>query len=114
MSYYISPLRLIAGVVFILAGLILYYGLETILALPIILIVAGGALVLTVVTGRRPRGGDVALLVIALVVFDLTASGPSLNWSGETATYSASRSEVAVNRLTLKADAGFGGVQIMF
>ena len=114
MSYYFSPLRLIAGAIFVLAGLFVYYGFRTVFAIPIVLIVAGGALVLVVLTRHRPGGGDIALLVVALIIFSLAASGPSLTAPRETATFSASRSQVNVNQVALKADAGFGGVRILF
>ncbi|MCL4436620.1 MAG: DUF4097 domain-containing protein [Thaumarchaeota archaeon] len=114
MSYYFSPLRLIAGVVFILAGVFAYYGFRTIFALPVVLIVAGGALVLVVLTKHRPGGGDIALLVFALLVFGVVTSGPISTLPQETVTYSASRSQVNVNQVALKADASFGGVRILF
>ena len=114
MSYYFSPLRLIAGFVFVLAGLFAYYGFRTVFALPIVLIVAGGALVLVVLTGRRPGGEDIALLVIALLAFGLVVSGPSFTGPRETITYSASRSQVNVNQVVLNTDASFGSVTILF
>ncbi|MCL5318770.1 MAG: hypothetical protein M1503_11000, partial [Thaumarchaeota archaeon] len=114
MSFYFSPLRMIAGAVFVLAGLFAYYGFRTVFALPVVLIVAGGALVLVVLTGRRPGGGDIALLVFALLAFGVVASGPISTGPQETVTYSASRSQVNVNQVALKVDASFGEVRILF
>jgi hypothetical protein len=113
-SYRFSPLRLIAGAVFVLAGLFAYYGFRTVFALPVVLIVGGGALVLVVLTGRRPGGGDIALLVIALLVFGFAASDSILTGPRETVTYSALRSQVDVGKVAVHADASFGGITILF
>jgi DUF4097 and DUF4098 domain-containing protein YvlB len=114
MASNISPLRLLAGTVFVLAGIFVYYSVQAIFALPLILIIAGGALVLIVLAGHRPSGGDTTIFVISIFVFGLAASGPGLMGPRETVTYSATASQIGVDRISLDVKATFGSVDISF
>jgi hypothetical protein len=106
-------LRLAAGVLFILAGLFAYYGINFGVSFALVFIAAGVAVVIIGVLGHRARPGDVALFVIGLVVLAIVAS--NYNFSTENAyTYSITKGEVSASRIAIVANTNFGSITIKF
>jgi len=110
----VAYLRLLAGILFILAGLSAYYGVSIDAAMPLVLIAAGVALILIVLVRLKPKGGDVALFLIGLLTLGFTASGMDLAVPSQTVTYSALRGQVDVDRIHVDASAEFGSIDILF
>jgi len=61
-------LRVLGGILFVLAGAAYYFGITVAFSAPLVFIVAGAAVVLLALIGHRARGGDVAIFVIGLLV----------------------------------------------
>ncbi|HZW58438.1 MAG TPA: hypothetical protein VFF30_19275 [Nitrososphaerales archaeon] len=112
-----SPvLGVLAGIVFIIAGLAAFLHLEIGLSIAIVLIIAGAGVVLVGVAGFRTRGWDIALFVISLIVL---ASIVSTNYytpstTNAVYTYSATRAQVSASKIDLFASAGLGSVDVGF
>jgi hypothetical protein len=108
-------LRLLAGIVFLLAGLFAYYHVP-LGALGIVLVVAGIVIIAIPLAGHRPQGGDVALFVIALIAMAASASATSFegtNYVGTgIAVYSASASSLHATAVDLSVSANLGSISI--
>ncbi len=106
-------LRLVAGLVIVLAGLLVYLKVNLGLSFAVVFVLAGLAVVVIGFLGHRARGPDIAILVISLVVFAGAAS--SYNYSTtSTHSYSATRSEVTISTIMINATTRFGGIAIKF
>jgi hypothetical protein len=108
--------RVAAGLIFLLAGLLAYYGIIFEAPIALVLVIAGVAIVVAVFAGHRSRPGDLAAFVIALLV--LAAVGAGLNFqsfSGPVAAnYSAGSSSIPSNRIILSAKSSTGSISIDF
>jgi len=106
-------LRLAAGLIFILSGLLVFYRVNLGLSFALVFVVAGVAVVAIGLLGHRARGGDIALLIVGLIIFAGVAS--SYNYSSTaTHTYIATKSEVSVSRIAIDASTDFGSIAIRF
>ena len=106
-------LRLVAGLVVVLAGLLVYFKVNLGLSFAVVFVLAGIAVVVIGLLGHRARAPDIALLIIGLVVFAGVAS--SYNYSTTSAhSYSATRSEVPTSIIMINATTHFGGITIKF
>jgi hypothetical protein len=109
-------LRVLGGLLFILAGVAYYLGISIASSIFLLFIAAGVAVVLVGVFGRRVRGGDVAIFVIGLLVLSVFISpgfGPG-NPGSERITHSAARSAVSAHQIDLLASADIGSISISY
>lgn len=108
--------RVAAGLLFIFAGLLAYYGIIFETSIALILVIVGVAIVVAVFAGHRARPGDLAVFVIALLV--LAAVGAGLNFQSFSgpiaASYSAGSSNIPGNRIFLTAKSNTGSISIDF
>jgi hypothetical protein len=108
-------LRLLAGIVFLLAALFAYYHVP-LGALGIVLVVAGIVVIAIPLAGHRPQGGDVALFVIALIVMAASASVTSfegMNYVGtRVSVYSVSAGSLHATAVDLSVSANLGSISI--
>ena len=108
-------LAILAGVVFVLAGLAALFHLEIGFAVALIFIVGGAAVVLVAIAGFRTRSWDIALFIISMIVF---ASVVSTNYylpSGNTIlTYSATNAQVNASRIDLLVTSSLGSINVQF
>jgi len=108
-----SPLRLVAGVVFILSGALAYFRVNLGLSTALVFVLAGVAVIAVGMLGRRARPADVAILIIALIIFAGVAS--SANYSTvNTRTYNVTRGEIAASRIEIDSNTRFGGITVKF
>lgn len=113
MSSRIPFLKLIAGALFLLAGLFIYLGVSIPFSIPILLIIAGLTLIAVVLIGYKPTGGDVALFLAALLVLGVVTTGAQ-PWEPTSVTYSAQKDEVDAKRISATVSANFGSIDIAF
>lgn len=83
------------------------------LSLALVLVFAGVLVMIIGYLGRRAKPIEVALLVIALIVFAGVVSTVSYSASG-TKTYSASKSQISVSRIAINASSKFGSISVRF
>jgi hypothetical protein len=103
-------LRALAGIVFLLAGLFVYYRIP-VGPLGLALVIAGVVVIAIPLLGHRPQGGDVALFIIALIV--LAASTGAYSYRGmRVAVFSAPATAFHVNRVDLSASTNLGSIAI--
>ena len=105
--------RALGGALLVVAGLFAYYGVNLGVS-SILLIVAGGVvLIAAVAVGHRPRFWDVALFAVALLVLSGVTAGYAPS-GGHTATYSASRSQLQTDSVSLVVSSSAGSVDVAF
>lgn len=114
MSNGVPLLKLVAGALFVLAGFSVHYGVRTALSIPIVLMITGGTIILIVLTGYRPKSGDIAFFVIGLLILGVVTSAPGLAGPRETVVYSVQSDQVDVDRIYITVDANFGAIGIDF
>jgi hypothetical protein len=106
-------LRLVAGLIFLLSGLFVLYKVNLGLSFALVFVIAGVAVLAIGFLGHRARGFDIALLVIALIIFAGVASTYSYP-STSSRTYTATKSDVNVSRIAIDASTDFGSISIKF
>jgi len=106
-------LRLFAGLVFIVAGLLIYYNVNLGFSLALVLVVAGAAVVVIGLLGHRARPADIALFVISLLVLAGVASSYNFT-TGTEHTYSATKTQVSVSHISIDATTSFGSITLRF
>ncbi len=105
-------LRVVSGVVFVLAGLVAYFRIN-IGVLGLIFIVAGGGIIALTLLGHKAQGGDVALFIISVLV--LAVAGTNFVPIGTSqVNYSGQRSAISVNRIDVSASTSIGSVELLF
>lgn len=105
-------LRVVSGVVFVLAGLVAYFRIS-IGVLGLIFIVAGGGIIALTVLGHQAQGRDVALFIISVLV--LAAAGTSFVPIGAgQVNYFGQRSAISVNRIDISASTSLGSIEFSF
>lgn len=105
-------LRVFGGALLVLAGFMAYYG-AGIGPSAILLLVVGGVVVLVAaVTGHRARPLDVCIFILGMLVLGTISSGYSGGMS--TVTYSATRSQVHSNAMSIDASASTGSITVGF
>ena len=106
---------ILAGIIFVLAGLSAIFHLEFGFSIALIFIVGGAAVVVVAIAGFRTRGWDIALFIISMIVL---ASVVSTNYylpSGNTiSTYSATNAQVNASDIDLLASSSLGSINVLF
>ena len=108
-------LGVLAGIVFIFAGLAAYFHFETGLSLALVFVIAGAAVVLIGVAGLKIRTWDLVLFIIGLIIlanvvgfnyYQTTTSG--------TSSYYVSSSNISTSKIEILANSVLGGVDVHF
>jgi hypothetical protein len=68
-------LRVLAGAIFVLAGLFAYYGVTFGASLALVLVIAGAVVIVVALAGHRAYALDIAVFVVALIILGGVASG---------------------------------------
>jgi len=106
-------LRLVAGLIFVTSALFVFYKVNLGLSFALLFVIAGVAVLAIGFLGHRARGFDIALLVIALIIFAGVAS--TYNYTSiSSRTYTATKSEVSVSRILIDVRTDFGSISIKF
>lgn len=106
-------LRLAAGLVFVLAGVFVYFRVNLGLSLALVLVLAGVVVLAVGFLGRKGRPLDVAILIVALIVFAGAASSVNYSASGSR-TYIVAKSAISVSRIEIDPTAKFGSITVKF
>jgi hypothetical protein len=105
-------LRVIGGALLVLAGLVAFYGVSIGASAALLLVLGGSVVVVVAFLGHRPRPLDVAVFFVGILVLGVVSvgysSGPQL------VTYSAIRSQVHSNSISLAVTSGTGSVSVGF
>ena len=110
------PIRILGGVLIVLAGFAAYFGVKVssgVPILPVALVVVGAALILTVLTHLRVRALDIAVLLVGIIVLSAAVSGYSFA-STPRATYTATRGEVTASNMNLVVTSSTGSISIEY
>jgi hypothetical protein len=118
-SPHFPVLRLLAGVIFLLAGVLAYFGILVGLSIvALFLVVAGTVVILVVVLGHRATWGDAALFVFALLVLaGVVGSGVTFQGGSASAVvYSVPKASVgrSLSEIDLIADSSAGSISLLF
>lgn len=109
-----SPiLRIAAGLIVVLAGLLIYLGVNLGLSFALVLVLAGVLVVAIGIFGRRVMPVDIALFIIALIIFAGAASSVSYPASS-TKIYTVARSQISVSRIAIEVNSNFGSISVRF
>jgi len=108
-------LGVLAGIIFIIAGLVAYLHIETGLSIAIIFIIAGAAVILVGFAGLRTQGWHIALFVIGLIILAGVVSSNYYQTTTPTIySYSATRALVSASRINITATTSFGSIDLKF
>ena len=109
----IPILRVIGGVLLILAGLFAYFGITLGLSAAVVFIIAGGVVILVSITGHRPRPFDVAIFVVGILVLSGVTVGYGQIYQGsQTLHYSATQNQISTNSMFVTVSASTGAVSV--
>lgn len=108
-------LSVLAGLVFVLAGLSAYFHFETNFSVALIFIVAGAAIVLVGLTGFRTHGWEIAIFVISLVVLGGVVSTNYFQTTTRSVyNYSVAELPANISGIDVLATAGVGSINVQF
>jgi len=108
-------LRVIGGVLLILAGVFAYYGVSVGPPAALIFLLGGVLVVVISVSGHRPRPIDAGVFVIGLLALSGIAIGYNPSYgSSQTLHYSATPAQIPDNSLFLTVSASTGSVKVSF
>lgn len=110
-------LRLLAGLIFIVAGLFAYYGVSLGSFAALFLVIVGVVVIVLVLAGRRPRASDIAVFIVALFVLGGVSSGLGIiNPNGTSVVqYSSFRPPGnSINQIDLVVTTNFSYINIQF
>jgi hypothetical protein len=71
----IPYLRILAGAIFVLAGLFAYFGITFGVSIALVLVIAGTVVIILTLVGHRAYPIDIAVFVVALIILGGIASG---------------------------------------
>jgi len=109
-------LRVLGGILFVLAGAAYYFGITVAFSAPLVFIVAGAAVVLLALIGHRARGGDVAIFVIGLLVlgFFITPGIGLGSSSSQLVSHTAEKTVLSSQRIDLLAYTDVGSINVVY
>jgi hypothetical protein len=108
----ISIIRILGGTAFVLAGLLAYYGITFGNSVFLLFVLAGAAIIVVAVSGHRPRGWDIAIFIVGVLVLSGVAAGYAPG--NQVTTYSATTAQVHATKIALSVSASTGSVSIFF
>ncbi|MGD0477158.1 MAG: hypothetical protein ABSB29_03195 [Nitrososphaerales archaeon] len=108
----VSIIRVLGGVAFVLAGLLAYYGITFGHSVFLLFMFAGAAVIVVAVTGHRPRGRDIAIFILGVLVLSGVAAGYAPG--NRVTTCSATTDQVHATKIALSVSATTGSVSIFF
>jgi hypothetical protein len=116
MASRIPVLRILGGLLFILAGLAYYLGVTVASSAGLLFIVAGAVVVLLAAFGHRARAGDVAIFVVGLLVLGVFISpGVGLGPSGsERISHDAAKGTVSAHQIDLLVSTDVGSITVAY
>jgi len=105
-------LRVIGGALLVLAGVFAYYGVTFGFSAALVLILGGAVVLVVAFLGHRPKPGDIAIFIIGVLVLGAVStgytSGPRL------VTYSATKTQVPSNAMSITIASNGGSVSVGF
>jgi hypothetical protein len=105
-------LRVIGGALLVLAGLVAFYGISIGASAALLLVLGGAAVVVVAILGHRPRPWDVAIFIIGILALSAVSVGYSTG--PQLVTYSATRSQIHSNAISLVVTSNTGSVSVGF
>lgn len=114
-------LRILAGVIFIVAGMFAYFGITFGVSIALVLVIAGAVVILLTLVGHRAYPLDIAVFVVAIVILggiasgyvvvnNNTSSGPSIVQYSSIRTGATSE----INTISLLAKTNSSSISIQF
>lgn len=105
-------LRVFGGALLVLAGVFAYLGVGVGASAILLLVVGGGVVLIAAVLGHRSRPVDICIFILGVLVLGAVSAG----YSGETqlATYTAARSEVHSNAISVGVSASASSISLVF
>lgn len=108
-------LGILAGLVFIIAGLSAMFHLELGFSLALVLVFAGAAVVLVALFGFRIRTWDLALFIVGLIILvNVVGLDYYQNNRYSTSSYSVGSQYVQVPKINIMANSAFGSIDVHF
>ncbi len=106
-------LVVLGGAVFIAAGLVAFFGGELRIVAPLVLVVAGVAVILATRTKIEKGPWDVAILAVSLLVLASTTAG-FVGVPAGSVVYSASSDKISATSIDLAVSTNMGSVNVSF
>jgi hypothetical protein len=103
-------LRVVGGVLLVLAGLGAYLGVSIGASAALLLVLGGLVVVVVAVLGHRPRPWDVAIFIIGILALGVVSTGYTTG--PQLVTYSAARSQVHSGAISLAVTSVTGSVSV--
>jgi len=109
-------LRILGGLLFILAGLAYYLGITIAFSAAVVFIAAGAAVVLLALLGHRARGGDIAIFIIGLLVlgFFLTPGIGAGTQASSLVSHSEPKTALSAKQIDLLATTDVGSINVFY
>jgi hypothetical protein len=108
----IPIVRVLGGAAFVLAGLLAYYGITFGSSVFLLFVLAGAAVIVVAVSGHRPRGWDIVIFIVGILVLSGVAAGYAPG--NQVTTYSATTQQVHATKIALSVSTSTGSVSISF
>jgi hypothetical protein len=105
-------LRVLGGALLVLAGVFAYSGITFGLSAALVLVLGGAAVLAVAFLGHRPRPGDIAIFVIGVLVLGAVSTGYTAG--PRLATYSATKTQVPSNAMSITITSSGGSVSVGF
>ncbi len=111
----VPMLRILGGLLVVIAGLAYYFGVTIAAPVSLFFIAAGLAVILLAAFGRRARPGDVAIFVIGLIVLGaVVSSGLGAPRTSEEISKTVTRAQILSQRIEIVASTDVGSINISY